>query len=245
MTEKEMIKKAMTNEVHHNLFGGAKETLFNLVALHLGTFSPSKQTKKEMQIPQGSTDPVEVDTGVPLFSTLNECYGSGPTAGIKAGKCLDEGHGETISNLRTLMGHDKFFEKVTEFTSTHVASHTNWYGAGSFAKFNEGSSTSNDNDFGWGNLFMKTYFKAVTGHTGGSVASNILKSTITEGDWAFGLAFFTDKKVGLTKCKSFEVNVGLTFVDSVTEPGTCESNLDTLEAGETLLVLEESLVDLL
>jgi len=65
---------------------------------------------------------------------------------------------------------------------------------------------------------------------------------LTEGDWAFGLAFLTDGQVGLTKCKSFEVVVDdVTFVDSTAEPGTCENDL----AVGALLVLEESLEDLL
>jgi len=60
------------------------------------------------------------------------------------------------------MGHDKFFTQVTEFTKS-VASHANWYGGGSFAKYAPASSGSNSADFGWGNTFMKTYFIEVTG----------------------------------------------------------------------------------
>jgi len=172
--------KADENEVHHNLFGGAKETLFNLEALGLATFTSATLSQ---------------------FSNFNECYGSGPTAGKIVGKCITEGHAETMENLRKLMGHDKFFTQVTEFTKS-VASHANWYGGGSFAKYAPASSGSNSADFGWGNTFMKTYFIEVTGEKK-NVKDNLQKSVLTEGDWAFGLAFFNRRSSRFDKMQKF------------------------------------------
>jgi len=167
-----------------------------------------------------------------IAGDIDTCFGSGEYGG----RCLSESHSQIISKLKTMFDVDVFFSLVTKFTR-NVDGLASWYKAGAFQNFDVAKAGSvGTAKFGWGNMFMKQYYIKVTGSE--DVAA-MIATPKTEGDWAFGMAFWGPNTVGLVKCKAMQVAGAIAFVSDGN--GDCVN--DTREG--LLLVLEDALEDLL